>query len=162
MARINTKKTLNNDTYYEGGIDSRTINTETIQISPYIADQYDYQSTEDPILLNERKDTAEKIYEIYVNAPFYGNYNDGTQEVTKIPKEDVKKIFEYTLEELKKVKTLSAMEYTIAICEFYSLSYELVVKKVLNSKMMADILEDYYVNMGMAKRMNEVVDNKLF
>lgn len=30
MARINTKKTLNNDTYYEGGIDSRTINTETI------------------------------------------------------------------------------------------------------------------------------------
>jgi hypothetical protein len=40
-------------------------------VSPVVSDQYDYALTEDIVLLNERKDTAEKIYEIWVNSPFY-------------------------------------------------------------------------------------------
>jgi hypothetical protein len=57
---------------------------------------------------------------------------------------------------------LSAFETIIAINEFFDFNYEYVVKNVISSKMMAEILEDYYVNMGMSDRMDEVAENPLF
>ena len=65
-------------------------------------------------------------------------------------------------EKLLKVKTISAYETVIAINEFFDFNYDFVVKKVLSSKMMAEILEDYYTNMGMADRINDVAADPLF
>lgn len=157
---INTTKALNNDPFYSGGIDSETLNNTTIAISPFVSDQYDYSITEDPILLQERKDTAEKLYEIYKAAPFYSDYQK--DENMRIPKEDILKVFYYMKEHLAKVKQLSTFETVIAINEFFDFNYDYIAKKVLSPKMLAELLEDYYCNMGMANKMDEIADNPLF
>ena len=54
--------------------------------------------TEDIVLLNERKDTAEKLYKIYQEAPFAEKYKVKESNVIKIPKEDIIKVFYYTKE----------------------------------------------------------------
>lgn len=170
--RINTAKTLGNETFYNGGLDTTVISTTSIAVSPLVSDQYDYSVTEDPVLLQERKDTAEILYEIYKKAPFYKEYEENVGEIQKdtleakgpckIPKNDICKVFSYMKEHLQRVKKLSAFETIIAINEFFDFNYEYVVKNVISSKMMAEILEDYYVNMGMSDRMDEVAENPLF
>lgn len=162
MTRINTSKMLNNDGYYNGGIEAEVINTTNITVSPLVSDQYDYSVTEDVELLQERKRTSEELYKIYIESPFAKEYIDEETNLIKIPKEDIKKVFYYMKEKLLKVKTISAYETVIAINEFFDFNYDFVVKKVLSSKMMAEILEDYYTNMGMADRINDVAADPLF
>lgn len=162
MTRINTSKMLNNDSYYNGGIEAEVINTTNITVSPLVSDQYDYSVTEDVELLQERKRTSEELYKIYIESPFAKEYIDEETNLIKIPKEDIKKVFYYMKEKLLKVKTISAYETVIAINEFFDFNYDFVVKKVLSSKMMAEILEDYYTNMGMADRINDVAADPLF
>ena len=162
MARINTSKMLNNDGYYNGGIEAEVINTTNIAVSPLVSDQYDCSVTEDVELLQERKRTSEELYKIYIESPFAKEYIDEETNLIKIPKEDIKKVFYYMKEKLLKVKTISAYETVIAINEFFDFNYDFVVKKVLSSKMMAEILEDYYTNMGMADRINDVAADPLF
>lgn len=65
-------------------------------------------------------------------------------------------------ENLAKQKKLSAYETVLAINEFFDFNYDFIVKKVLSSKMLAEILEDYYENMGMADRIDEIADEPLF
>ena len=88
-------------------------------------------------------------------------YTD-SQGLIKIPKEDVSKVFHDTREKLAKMKTLSAFETVIAINEFYDFNYDFVCKRVLSPKMMAEILEDYYHNMGMADRIDQASGEPLF
>ena len=66
MTRINTSKMLNNDGYYNGGIESEVINTTNIAISSLVSDQYDYSVTENVELLQERKRTSEELYKIHL------------------------------------------------------------------------------------------------
>jgi hypothetical protein len=65
-------------------------------------------------------------------------------------------------ENLSKQKKITAYETVIAICEFFEFNYDFVVKKVLSPKMIAEILQDYYENMGMADRIDEIAEEPLF
>jgi hypothetical protein len=50
----------------------------------------------------------------------------------------------------------------LAINEFFDFNYDFIVKKVLSPVMIAEILEDYYENMGMASRIDEIAEESLF
>lgn len=50
----------------------------------------------------------------------------------------------------------------IAINEFYDFNYDYVVKKVLSPKILSEILNDYYMNMGLADRIDAIADEPLF
>ena len=169
MARINTTKTLSNDGYFSSVDNGGDFGQQQMTVSPVVSDQYDYALTEDIVLLNERKDTAEKIYEIWVESPFYEQYkalqdsslSQGSKTAPKIPKEDISKIFYYVKNQLSKKKKLTMYETIIAINEFFEFNYEYVVKRVISPKIKAQILEDYYNN-GMKQRMDNNIAEKLF
>ncbi len=160
--RIHTSKVLNNSYFSGNNVDTDFSSSSPMTVSPVVADQYDFALTEDPVLLQERKDTAEKLYEIFINSPFAEKYKAKNGIIMKIPKENIPEVFEYTRKELAKVKTLTAMEVVIAINEFYDFNYDHVYKKVLTPQMKQEILEDYYNNMGMKNRMDEGASERLF
>lgn len=163
MARINTTKTLSNDNYFANNDYNPDLQQQKMEVSPVVADQYEYALTEDIVLFNERKDTANKLYEIWEKSPFVTQYSVNTSiyNVPKIPKEDISKIFYYMKNKLQELKTLSAYETVIAINEFFDFNYDYVVKKVLSPKIRTEILEDYYQN-GMKERMDNTASLKLF
>lgn len=124
--------------------------------------------TDDIVLLNERKDTEQKLYDIWVVSPYVKQFTPVliseeplVYNIPKIPKEEISKIFYYMKNKLSEVKTLSAYEMVIAINEFFDFNYDYVVKKVLSPKIKAEILEDYYNN-GMKERMDNNAAEKLF
>ena len=158
---INTTKTLSNDGYFSGGSENLSASARAIAISPMVDDRYQESVTEDPVLLQDRLDTDQKLYEIFNNAPWKDNYIEA-DGLIKIPKEDISKVFGYTREKLSKIKKLTAYEMVIAINEFYDFNYEYVVKKVLSPKIVAEILDDYYKNMGLADRIDAVAEEPLF
>jgi hypothetical protein len=45
-----------------------------MEVSPIVANQYEYALTEDIVLLNDRKDTANKLYDIWIDSPYAKNY----------------------------------------------------------------------------------------
>lgn len=158
--RINTLKVLNNR-YFNGGGDIEGFTTNSISVSPYMSKQYDYATTDDIVLLNDRKDTAEKIYNIFKKSPYYEKYNrEG--KTKKIIKEDIFPLFYYIKEELEKEKKITTFEYIIAVCEFFEFNYDYIVNKVLSNKLRFELLEDYYNNMGMKDRMDKESSNRLF
>lgn len=161
MPLINTAKTLSNDSYFSGGSENLAASTRQIAVDPLVEDRYQESVTEDPVLLQDRIDTDNRIYEIFTNAPWRERYTlpDGT---IKIPKEDVGKVFHYTREKLSKQKKLTSYEMVIAINEFYDFNYDYVLKKVLSPKIISEILEDYYQNMGQADRIDAVAEEPLF
>lgn len=124
--------------------------------------------TDDIVLLNERKDTEQKLYDIWIVSPYVKQFTPVliskeplVYNIPKIPKEEISKIFYYMKNKLSEVKTLSAYETVIAINEFFDFNYDYVVKKVLSPKIKAEILEDYYNN-GMKERMDNNAAEKLF
>lgn len=124
--------------------------------------------TDDIVLLNERKDTEQKLYDIWVVSPYVKQFTPVliskeplVYNIPKIPKEEISKIFYYMKNKLSEVKSLSAYETVIAINEFFDFNYDYVVKKVLSPKIKAEILEDYYNN-GMKERMDNNAAEKLF
>ncbi len=163
MKRINTSKLLSNEGYFSNADFNTDFSQTPIAVSPLVSDQYDFALTEDIILLNERKDTAEKLYDIWINSPYYKDYEttSTTSTIPKIPRNHISKIFYYMKNKLAEVKTLSSYEVVLAINEFFDFNYEYVVKKVLSPKIRAEILEDYYKN-GMKKRIDENTTEKLF
>jgi len=68
---INTGKVLNN-AWIQGTAESSS--PGSIAIDPSMEKQYDYALTSDPILLQERKDTQEKLYEIFKESPWFEKY----------------------------------------------------------------------------------------
>jgi hypothetical protein len=161
MGRINTTKMLRNDSFYTGGMESEGPLTGSIALHPFVCSQYDYSTTDDAELLQERKDTREKLYDIFKESPFFDIYTDPSTKLMKIPKEDISKVFYYMKEKLDQIKKLSAFEITISINEFFDFNYEWIVKHVLSSKMMSELYADYYNN-GMASIIEENANNPLF
>lgn len=163
MKRINTTKTLSNDNYFANNDYNTELQQQKMEVSPMVSDQYDYVLTEDIVLLNERKDTANKLYDIWINSPFAKQYmvNVSIYNVPKIPKDNISQIFYYMKNELSKLKSLSAYETVIAINEFFDFNYDYVVKKVLSPKIRAEILNEYYNN-GMKERIENNTAVKLF
>ena len=168
MARINTSKMLSNDGYFSSVDYSADFGQQSMNVSPLVSDQYDYAMTDDIVLLNERKDTEQKLYDIWVVSPYVKQFTPVliskeplVYNIPKIPKEEISKIFYYMKNKLSEVKSLSAYETVIAINEFFDFNYDDVVKKVLSPKIKAEILEDYYNN-GMKERMDNNAAEKLF
>lgn len=155
--RINTSAVLNNS-YFTGNEQPQF--TRPIAIDPTLEKQYDYQMTEDPVLLQERKETMETLYDIFKESPYFEKYGviPGTQipQCSKVEKGDIVKLFYYFKEELDKRRDLSAFETVIAINEFFDLNYEYVVENVLSVPIKAEILEDYHDNLGMGEYMENV------
>ena len=160
--RINTTKVFDNSSFYTGGLCEEIPDSSPIRLSPVISDQYDYSISEDIVLLQERKDTAQIIYEIFNTAPFADSFKDPFTGIIKIPKADIQRVFYYVKDRLLKRKNISTFECVIAICEFFDMSYDYVVKKVLSSKMISMLMEDYYNNMGMKRRIDEQAVDPLF
>lgn len=165
MARINTSKMLSNDGYFSSVDFSSDFSSQTMQVSSLVADQYDYALTDDIVLLNERKSTANLLYDIWEKSPYIKQYaadkGKSIYSAPKIPKEDISKIFYYMKNKLAEVTTLSAYETVLAINEFFDFNYDFIVKKVLSPKLKAEIIEDYYNN-GMKERIENSVAEKLF
>ena len=170
MARINTSKFLSNDGYYSTIDKDNDFGQTAMSISPLITDQYDYAFTEDIVLLNERKDTSEKLYDIWIKSPYYNIYQKKitttdssvpSKVLPKIPKDDISKIFYYMKNKIQQVKELTTYELVIAINEFFNFDYNFVVKKVLSPKIKSELLQDYYNN-GMKERMDNNIAEKLF
>lgn len=161
MARINTAKVLHNS-YFSGEATNTDFSQTPMVISPLVADQYDYALTDDIVLLQERKDTAEKIYEIFINSPYANSFKVKDSPIIKIPKDSIAEVFNYTKDALKKIKNLTASELVMSINEFYDFNYDYVYKKVLTPQMKQELLEDYYINLGMKQRMDDGASQKLF
>lgn len=134
---------------------------------PECSDRYDYATTENQEVLNDRKDSAEIIYEIFTASKF----NDGRFDVVptgddlpviKIPKDSITEVFNYTRREFLKKKDVGPIELFIVICEFFEFDYKYVYNKVLSPQHKQDILEDLYKNDGMDKRMHVMSSLKLF
>ena len=160
MVRINTSAVLNNS--FNNGAGPVAL-TGPIALDPVMSSQYDFATTEDPVLLNERKRTAETLYEIFKASPYfeaYGRENEGAT-AKKVDKSDVAEVFYYHKDELLKRMKLSAFELVLAICEFFDFDYSYVAKDVLSVDMKSEIMEDYYRN-GMKERIDEDASEQLF
>lgn len=164
MARINTSKMLSNNGYFSSVDFGEMGKPQKMAVSPIVEDQYDFAMTEDPTLLLDRKDTADKLFEIWKSSPYYGKFTSikttGTT-APKIPKENIQEVFYYMKTKLTEQKELSTQELVMGINEFFEFNYDYIVKKVLSDKMRADIIEEYYNN-GMKERIDVNVDAKLF
>ena len=159
--RINTTKMLSNDGYFNGGTETFSTASGKSAINPLVESQYKESVTEDPVLLQDRIDTDQKLYDIFYSAPWHDKFI-GEDGIIKIPKDDIAKVFSYTREKLSRIKKLTAYEMVIAINEFYDFNYDYVVKKVLSPKILSEILNDYYMNMGLADRIDAIADEPLF
>lgn len=128
-----------------------------------VSEQYDFATTEDAELLNDRKNSAELIYQIFTTSKFNdGRFVIADSSIIKIPKEHTKEVFDYVKDELSLRKTLNPIEMIIAINEFFDFNYDYVYKKVLSPKMKQELLEDYCKNEGMQSRIDEGSSIKLF
>lgn len=160
--RINTTRALSNESFYNGGIETEVINTQTISISPLIESQYDYAVTDDPVLLQERKRNNEILYEIFEASPFRYSYVDPNTSMIKVPKEDIAKVFHYSkLHLTKRCSDISARELLMLINEFYGFDYNYVVKHIIGSRLYSEVLEEYY-NDGQRSRIDESSAEPLF
>lgn len=165
--RINTAKTLHNS-YFDGNNYDQSFNSNSpMSIDPRCEGWYDFALTEDPELLNDRKNTAELIHKIfneseYSDGRFIDKGKDGTAQVLKIPKDFVEEVYKYVDEKLRETKKLDPIEQIIAINEFFDFDYKFVYNKVLTPTMKQEILEEFYKNGDMHERMLKSASIKLF
>ncbi|WQJ53321.1 MAG: hypothetical protein [Wendovervirus sonii] len=162
MDRINTSKTLHNS-YFDGDNYDLHLMNAPMHVHSDLSSQYDYALTDNPELLQDRKNSAELIYQIFTESV----YNDGRflvidTSIIKVPKDNIAEVFKYVKTELVKVKKLNPAELIIAINEFFDFNYDFVYKKVLTPQMKQELLEDLYNNEGLQKNMDEGSSIKLF
>ena len=160
MARINTLKTLHNSYFDSEKTDDINYDGK-VAIASDAEDNYPEMFTDDMILYQDRKDTAEKIYEIWKDSSYFDKYNSSVWGIKKIPKKDVLNIFYYVKDNLEKQKKLSAFETVIAINEFFDFNYDYIVQFILSPKMKLELYQEYYEN-GRKKEMEEQNAKKLF
>lgn len=169
MARINTTKTFHNS-YFDGkNYDLTFNNTTPISVHSKVADQYDYALTDNPDVLNDRQDSINIVHDIFMNSEYNdGRFNvqqgdeDSSNFLIRIPKENIKEVFDYVKQELLNRKQLNYIEMIIAINEYFDFNYEFVYKKVLSSKDKQILLEDYYTSEDMKSMIDENASIKLF
>lgn len=152
----NTYKILQNSWNTGGG---QEVLTGSITVSPLVADQYDFAMTDDPVLLQERKNTAEELYKIFEQSEWFEKY--GTM-ARKVEKNDILPLFYALKAGLDKVKKVSAYETILAICEFADLPYEYVWNNVASVQLKSEVYEDFYKNLGKKKVMDTYNQVKLF
>lgn len=156
---------LSNNGYFSSVDFGEVYATPTTAMKPssFVEDQYDFAMTEDVIMLLERKDTGEQLFKIWQESPYAKQFPQQTSGITapKIPKEHVQEVFYYMKNKLTEIKTLSAQELVIGICEFFEFNYDFIVKKILSPKMKAELIEEYYNN-GMKERIDNNTSSKLF
>lgn len=163
MARINTYKTLHNSYFDADNYDTTFNNNIPMRVHSDVADQqYDYATTDNADVLNDRKDTEELIYQIYLESPYSDGRFINKDQLIRVPKDCIEEVFNYFKNKLESEKKLSPRDLIICINEFFDFNYEYVYKKVLTPKFKADLLEDYYNNEGFQQRMNEYSSIKLF
>ena len=153
--KMPTRKILNNS-YNQGGYEQTF--SSSIQIDPAVSDRYNEATTEDPVLLIERRETQEEIYKIFAESLYAKKYP--LENIKKIEKNDISKIFYYVKENLEKIRRLTAYELVIAINEFFDFNYNTIWNDVLSTELKGEILEDLYENHGMKERMQ--ISKKLF
>ena len=159
--KINTSAVLNNG-WNSGGQDQ--VFTGPITIHPKMEGIYDFALTSDPVLLQEKQRTQEKIFEIFKKSPYFEKYGEFiTQEDSesdepkysktpklKIERADIMGLFYYFKEELEKIHKIGIMELVIQICEFFELDYKYVNDHVLSPPLQAKLVREIY-NMGYNK-----------
>ena len=143
---INTGKVLNN-AWIQGTAESSM--SGPIAIDPSMEKQYDYALTSDPILLQERKDTQERLFEIFKASPWYEKYGgkigpNGIPIPKKVDKNDVVELFYYMKEKLDERKKLNVSEVVIAINAFFELNYDEIVNKVLSVPLKSKLYEELW------------------
>lgn len=146
MGQINTNKVLNNKWNTGGG---QTALSGSISISPDVTSQYDYALTDDPVLLNERKSTAELLYKIFKESPYFEKYG---KSIKKVEKDDIREIFHYFCKKVLKGKHLNSYELFLSICEFFDFNYEFVWNEVASIPMKSSILEILYKGRSKIKK----------
>ena len=155
MSQINTNKVLNNRWNTGGG---QTVLSGTISISPDVTAQYDYALTDDPVLLNERKNTAELMYDVFKASPYFDKYG---KTMKKVDKDDIKDIIRYFCKKITEKKHISNYELFLSICEFFDFNYDYIWNEVASIPMKSDILESLYKNRAKIKK--EIINQpKLF
>lgn len=161
--RRQTKKVLNNN-YLTKNIAEESFGNSKITICPaYDTDRHEESFTDDPVLMQERKETKEILYKLFRESPYYGKYPDDpeSKKVPKIPKDDIMEIFYYFKERLEKAKKISTIELIIGINEFFDFNYDYIAKKVL-SPMMLRNMYDEYDDIGYHSRMEGLSSISLF
>lgn len=143
---INTGKVLNN-AWIQGTAETSV--SGPIAIDPSLEKQYDYALTSDPILLQERKDTQERLYKIFQESPYFKKYggfakDDNIPSPKKIEKGDIVNVFYYMKEKLDEQKKLTISEEIIAINEFFEFNYDTIVNEVLSIPLKSKLYEELY------------------
>ena len=108
MERRQTKKVLNNNYLTKNIAEFNFVNNKITICPAYDTARHEESFTDDPVLMQERKNTNEILYNIFKESPFYGKYPDDPEakKVSKIPKDDISEIFYYFKERLEKEKKI--------------------------------------------------------
>jgi hypothetical protein len=161
---INTNAVLNNR-WNAGG--EPQVFTGSIAIDPMMDKQYDFALTDDPVALQESKDTQNKLYEIFVKSPYFQKYGGfASQEknskpyAKKVEKADIAPLFYYMKNELDKIKKVNIVEMILQINEFFDFNYNYIVNNVLTVPLKAMLYEEIYREGKMKTKMLE--QEKLF
>ena len=90
--------------------------------------------------MTDRQDSINIVHDIFINSEYNdGRFNvqqgdeDSSNFLIRIPKENIKEVFDYVKQELLNRKQLNYIEMIIAINEYFDFNYEFVYKKVLSS-----------------------------
>lgn len=149
---INTSAVFNNK--WNSGENVQAF-SGTISVHPDLDKTYDYVLTSDPVLLQERKQIQEVLYDIFKESPFYSKYDGkkpGKEPGTfiacakKIEKSDIEDLFYYMKEKIEQIQQLNISELIMHICEFFDLDYSHVIKKVLTVPLRAQLYRETYVS----------------
>jgi hypothetical protein len=145
QGRIDTLSLIKNNSYKNGGVisDNSYNSSSKMVVDPTMYDRYDFAMTDDIVLLNERKETNEILYNIFHDSSWGKKYMKDN-EISKINKEDIHNVFYYCKNELLKNKNLSIFEMLIAINEFFDFNYNYIFKNVLSVKLKAELYNDLY------------------
>ena len=144
--RIDTLSLLKNNSYRNGGVigeNSYNGSSSGMAVDPAVYDRYDFAVTDDIVLLNDRKDTNERLYNIFSDSSWGKKYMKDNA-ICKINKEDIPGIFYYCKDKLYEQKKISTFEFIIAINEFFEFNYDYIFKNVLSVKLKADLYDDLY------------------
>lgn len=168
LNRRPTTKILNNG-YFTKNIGEENFGTRKIKISPYYnTAQHEEAFTEDPVLLQERKDTEQQLYKLFKESPYWDKYpieaaQDSSKPITpKIPKAETSEVFYYFKEKLEAIRKISTMELIIAINEFFEFSYDFVAKKVLSPKLKMELYCELYDQGFKKSEMDDIASVTLF
>lgn len=144
--RINTNAVLNNG--WNCGNNDQVF-TGTIAVHPDVEKSYDFALTSDPVLLQERQQAQENLYDIFKNSPYFEKYGGIVPDSSipfskKVERSDIIPVFYYMKEELEKRQQLNVSEMIMQINEFFDFNYDYIVNTVLSVPLRAKLFTEVY------------------